>query len=283
MDLAVTFLLNAGYGIVTLALVVLGLAIIFGLLGVLNMAHGELVAIGAYCAYAIQNAGLPILLALPVAAVAAGGAGWLMEILVIRKLYRRPFDTLLATWGLSILLREIIKLVFGLDYKSVSEPMAGGVAILGTSYPAYRLVLMGGTVVALAALFLWYRRSHAGARVRAMVANPGLAAAVGIDTSRLARRAFTLGAAAAGMAGCLLAPLIRVEPYMGVDYLLSSFFVLVVGGLGSLQGLFTGSAVIGGAETAASTLVGGTGGYLTVLLISILFLWLKPEGIHARR
>jgi len=283
MESSTLLVLNASYGILSLALVVLGLAVIFGLLGVLNMAHGELVAIGAYTAWAVQSAGLPLLLALVVAAVAAGSIGWLMEVTIIRHLYRRPFDTLLATWGISILLREGIKLIFGLEYKSVSEPLDGSVALLGIEYPAYRLLLMAAVICTFVLLFLWYRRSHAGTRVRAMIANPMLASAVGIETAKLARRAFTLGAASAGMAGCLMAPLIRIEPYMGVDYLLSSFFVLVVGGLGSFQGVVIGSGVIGGAEIAASTVIGGTGGYMTVLVISILFLWLKPGGLYARR
>ncbi|MCZ4256601.1 branched-chain amino acid ABC transporter permease [Sulfitobacter sp. G21635-S1] len=283
MQEAIVFSLNVSYGIISLALLVLGLAIIFGLLGVLNMAHGELVAIGAYTAWAVQSAGLPLLLALPVAAIAAGAIGWLMEISIIRHLYRRPFDTLLATWGISILLREAIKICFGLEYKSVIEPVGGSITILGADYPTYRIWLMVAVVLGFVGLFLWYRRSHAGTRVRAMVANPMLASAVGIETAKLARRAFVLGAASAGLAGCLMAPLIRIDPYMGVDYLLSSFFVLVVGGLGSLQGVFIGSGVIGGAETTASTILGGTGGYVTVLVISILFLWLKPGGLYARR
>ncbi|WP_282096231.1 branched-chain amino acid ABC transporter permease [Epibacterium ulvae] len=283
MESSVLFLLNTSYAVLTLALVVLGLAIIFGLLGVLNMAHGEFVAIGAYCAFAVQSAGLPLFLSLPLAFITTGAVGWLIEASVIRHLYKRPFDTLLATWGLSILLREGIELAFGLEYRSVSEPVSGSLRLLGVDYPIYRILLMVALLIGFAALYLWYRRSNAGVRVRAMIANPQLATIVGIDTQKLARLAFAAGAASAGLAGAMLAPLVRIEPFMGIDFLLQSFFVLVVGGLGSLEGLFIGSSLIGGAESAGSTLMGGTAGYVTVLLISILFLWLKPEGLHARR
>lgn len=283
MDTLVLLLLNTAYGVTVLALVVFGLAIIFGFLGVMNMAHGEFVAMGAYCAYGMQQAGLPAVAALPAAALIVGAIGWVLEWAVIGKLYRRPFDTLLATWGLSIFLREMMKLTFGLDYKSVDQRMSGSVDLLGVAYPSYRLALMASLLLAFALIYVWYRRSYAGTRLRAMVSNPALAASVGIDTVRFSRMAFAVGAASAGMAGCLLAPLIRIEPYMGVDYLLQSFFVLVIGGLGSLQGLFIGSGVVGGVSSVASAISGGTGGYITVLVISILFLWLRPEGIHARR
>lgn len=277
------FALNLAYSITTLSLVVLGLAIIFGYLGVLNMAHGEFVAVGAYTSYAVQAAGLPILLAIPISIGVAGAMGWIIEVLIIRHLYRRPFDTLLATWALSILLREIIKLTFGLDYKSVILPIPGTIDIFGSAYPIYRILMMGVIIFGFLLLFTWYRRSHTGARLRAMIANPSLAAAVGIDTSSLARWTFAAGAASAGIAGCFLAPVVRIDPFMGIDYLLTSFFALVVGGLGSLQGLIIGSGIIGGANTISSTVIGGTAGYITVLLIAVGFLWLRPEGIYARR
>jgi branched-chain amino acid transport system permease protein/urea transport system permease protein len=283
MDASLFFFLNMGYGVLTLALVALGLAVIFGLLGVMNMAHGEFIAMGAYCAYAAQSAGLPLFVSLPVAALVTGAVGWLIEATVVRHLYKRPFDTLLATWGISILLREGIKLAFGVDYKSVVEPVSGSTGVLGIDYPTYRIAVMAALLVCFFLLFLWYRKSHASARVRAMIANPALAAIVGINTKRLASLAFVVGAASAGIAGAMLAPVVQIEPYMGINYLLQSFFVLVVGGLGSFQGLFIGSGVIGGVGSTASAAFGGTGGYVTLLLVSILFLWLKPEGLYAGR
>ena len=280
--LLVTYALNLAYQLAVLALVVLGLGIVFGLLGIMNMAHGEFVMLGAYSAVAVQEAGLPLLLALPLAVLVCGTTGWLAQRLLIRPLADRPFDTLLATWGLSILIRKAVEAGFGRGYKSIEHGLTGTSQVLGADYPTYRLALLASIVVALVALTLWYRRSPAGARVQAMVANPGLAQALGLDTRAMARNTFVIGVASAGIAGVMLAPLVRIEPYMGLDYLLNGFFVLVVGGLGSLGGLFAGSSVIGGTQVLVSSLLDQTFGYLAVLLVAIGFLWLKPHGLVAR-
>ena len=283
VELLGTYALNYLYITAILGLVVLGLAVVFGLLGVMNMAHGEFVMLGAYSAVVVQAAGLPLLAAVPLAIAVSAAAGVVVEWLVIRHLYRRPFDTFLATWGLAVLLREAIEALFGREYRSVDQLLPGTVDLGGIEYPAYRLVLVGVVIVLFVVLALWYRRSNTGARIKAMVSNPLLAAAVGIDTARLARRTFVFGVATAGLAGALLAPLVRVEPYMGLDYLLSSFFILVVGGLGSLEGMLIGSAAISGTDTVLSAVFDKTAGYLGVLAISILFLWLRPRGLYSRR
>ena len=283
MEVFVTFLLNLIYISATLALIALGLAMVFGLLGVMNMAHGEFVMLGAYSVYVVQLAGQHFLWAIPVAIVICVMVGWLMEWLVVRHLYSRPFDTLLATWGVAILIRKGVEVIFTRDYKSVNQVMPGTIDLLGVSYPAYRLLLVALIIVLFVALFAWYQKSKAGLKIRAMVQGPELAAAVGIDTARLSRVTFIIGVSTAGLAGVLLAPLVRVEPYIGLDYLMSSFFILIVGGLGTLEGLLIGSTVIGGTDAIVSTVFDKTAGYMSVLLISILFLWLRPDGIFYRR
>ena len=283
MEVFVTFLLNLIYISATLALIALGLAMVFGLLGVMNMAHGEFVMLGAYSVYVVQLAGQHFLWAIPVAIVICVMVGWLMEWLVVRHLYSRPFDTLLATWGVAILIRKGVEVIFTRDYKSVNQVMPGTIDLLGASYPAYRLLLVALIIVLFVALFTWYQKSKAGLKIRAMVQGPELAAAVGIDTARLSRVTFIIGVSTARLAGVLLAPLVRVEPYIGLDYLMSSFFILIVGGLGTLEGLLIGSTVIGGTDAIVSTVFDKTAGYMSVLLISILFLWLRPDGIFYRR
>ena len=283
MEVFVTFLLNLIYISATLALIALGLAMVFGLLGVMNMAHGEFVMLGAYSVYVVQLAGQHFLWAIPVAIVICVIVGWLMEWLVVRHLYSRPFDTLLATWGVAILIRKGVEVIFTRDYKSVNQIMPGTIDLLGVSYPAYRLLLVALIIVLFVALFTWYQKSKAGLKIRAMVQGPELAAAVGIDTARLSRVTFIVGVSTAGLAGVMLAPLVRVEPYIGLDYLMSSFFILIVGGLGTLEGLLIGSTVIGGTDAIVSTVFDKTAGYMSVLLISILFLWLRPDGIFYRR
>ena len=283
MELLGTYALNYLYITAILALVVLGLAVVFGLLGVMNMAHGEFVMLGAYSAVVVQAAGLPLLVSIPLAVAVSAATGALLEWLVIRHLYRRPFDTFLATWGLAVLLREAIEALFGREYRSVDQLLPGTALLGGIEYPVYRLLLLGFVVAGFAVLMLWYRRSNTAARIKAMVSNPPLAAAVGIDTARLARWTFVFGVSTAGLAGALLAPLVRVEPYMGLDYLLSSFFILVVGGLGTLEGMLIGSAAISGTDTVVSAVLDKTAGYISVLAVSIAFLWLRPHGLWSRR
>lgn len=275
--------LNLAYELATLALTTLGLAIVFGLLGVMNMAHGEFVMLGAYSAVTVQQLGLPLVTAAPLAIVVCGGLGYVVERWLIRPLYARPFDTLLATWALAMLLRKLVEAVFGREYRNVESSLAAPTNLLGAQYPIYRLALIAIAVAVMAGLYIWYRRSAAGLRVRAMTANPVLAQALGINTRRLASQAFVIGVVLAGLSGVLLAPLIRIEPGIGVDYLLDAFFVLVVGGLGTLGGLFGGVGIIGGSQAATSSLVGQTSGYAVVLMLSILFLWLKPNGLFSRR
>ena len=283
MEAFATFLLNFVYVSAILALVALGLAMVFGLLGVMNMAHGEFVMLGAYSAYVVQTAQISFFWAIPLAIFVSAILGFLIEWSVIRHLYNRTFDTLLATWGLAILIRKGVEVVFTRDYKSVNQVVPGTVEIFGVNYPAYRLILISIIIGVFVVLLLWYQRSKVGLRVRAMVQNPGLAAAIGIDIAILSRVTFVIGVSTAGLAGALLAPLVRVEPYIGLDYLLSSFFILVVGGLGSIEGLLIGSSIIGGTDAVISTIFDKTAGYMSVLIISILFLWLRPDGIFYRR
>jgi len=274
--------LNALFAIASLAILALGLAVVLGLLGVLNLAHGELVMIGAYCAYAVQANGWPYLVAVPLAIVVCGALGYVVERWLVRPLYQRPFDTLVVTWGLSLLLRKCAEALFGLGYKSVTEPAGGTVEVLGATYPRFRLVLIAVSAVVLGGLVLWYSRSRTGTRIKAMVGNPELARALGIPVARFASVTFVVGTCLAGLGGVMIAPLVPVQPFMGIDHILMSFFVLVVGGLGSVGGLLTGATVIGGTNSIVSALSDSTGGYFCVLALAILFLWLKPRGIHAR-
>ena len=274
--------MNVVYEVTTLVVIVLGLAIVFGFLGVMNLAHGEFIAIGAYTAYMCQAGGWPYVTAIPAAVVVCGVLALLVERALIRPLYQRPFDTMLATWGLSLLLRKTVELVYGGGYKSLVVPVSGSVSVLGAPFPAYRLLLIALSLAGTIGLIVWYRRSPTGARIKAMVGNPELAQAVGLRTERLARNTFVAGTCLAGLAGVMVAPLTPVQPYMGLDYILKAFFVLVVGGLGSAVGLVSGAGLIGGVESAVSAIVDRTWGYSTVLLIAIVFLWLRPRGIFAR-
>src|ERR1700733_6844174 len=183
--LIVTQAINVLYGVSTLAVLALGLAVIFGLLGVLNIAHGEFVMIGAYCAYVTQAGGLPYLAAVPLTLVVCAILGVTVEWIMIRPLYRRPFDTLVATWGLSLLLRKIAEAIFGLGYRSVNIPVPGTVHFLDTEYPIYRLLLIAVSLLIVIGLVIWYGGSRTGSRIRAMGSNPEIAQAQGISVRGL--------------------------------------------------------------------------------------------------
>lgn len=275
--------LNLAYELTTLGLTTLGLAVVFGLLGVMNMAHGEFVMLGAYAVVTVQAWGWPIATAMPLAILVCGALGWVVERWLIRPLYARPFDTLLATWGLAMVLRKGVEAVYGRGYRNVESSLTAPVTLAGVQYPGSRLALIVFAILLMIALAFWYRRSVMGLRVRAMTGNPMLAQALGIDTRRLASQTFVIGVVLAGAAGVLLAPLVRIEPGIGVDYLLDAFFVLVVGGLGTLGGFAGGVGVIGGSQSVTSSIAGQTSGYAVVLILSILFLWLKPNGLLGRR
>jgi len=208
--------------------------------------------------------------------------GVAVEWIMIRPLYRRPFDTLVATWGLSLLLRKIAEAIFGLGFRSVSIPLSGTVKFFGTEYPIYRLLLIAISIAVVAALVIWYGRSRTGSRIRAMVSNPELAQAQGISVRWLAAGTFVTGTCLAGLGGVMIAPLVPVQPFMGLDYVLRAFFVLIVGGLGSVAGLLSGATVIGGVDSIISAVTNAANGYFAVLVLAILFLWLRPRGIVAR-
>ena len=274
--------LNVAFEVSTLALVAMGLAITLGLLGVLNLAHGEFVMIGAFSAFFVQEQGLPFFAAFPIALIACAAIGWPVERIMIRPLFSRPFDTILATWGLSLLLRELVEVVYGRGFHSVRQPVSGTVNIFGADYPVYQIVVMIVAVVLIATLVIWFLTSATGRRIRALVDNPELAKTVGIPADRLARNTFIAGLCLGGIAGVLLAPIVAVHPGMGIDYVLKSFFVLVVGGLGHILGLVVGSGVIGGAEALVSAAIDRTAGYTFVLLVALGFLSMKPSGLVGR-
>ncbi len=283
MDAAILFSLNATWQITALALLALGLALVFGLLKVMNMAHGEFVMLGAYSPVVTAAMGLPIWATLPVCIVMVGAVALIIERVVVRHLYARMFDSLLATWAVSILMRECAELAFGRQYRNIPMPIEGVTHLGGVGYPTYRLAVMAVIGVAAVALWLWYRRSQTGLRLRAMVDNPALAQASGINTARLSAGAFVTGCVMAGVAGMILAPTLGVAPGMGLDALIRSFFALVIGGLGTLEGLAIGAVVVGGVQAGLSAAFSQTFGYLGVLVLAVIFLWRRPDGLYRGR
>lgn len=281
-DIAI-ILLNATSYILILILVALGLVIVFGMMGVINMAHGELFMLGAYTVVAAQAAGAPFWLAVAAAPVAVGFAGLIIEAALIRHIYHRTLDTILATWGLSIALKQAVMLVFGPASYSVDAPVQAAIAIGDGSYPVYRLILMGASLAIIALAFWGFLRTDFGLTARAVIARPETAAALGIDTRRVNRTSFVVGTAIAGLAGALVSPLISVDPQMGMGYLVPAFLSILVGGAGSLSGVLVGGGVIGGADNLLTLWLSPVAAQIAVFTLAILIIRLRPQGIMGGR
>ena len=213
------------------------------------------------------------------APLVVGTIGLVVERGVVQWLRDRPLDTLLATLGVGIVIREGVKLLFGAGYRQVSNPLPGNVAVGPVTYPIYRLLLIAMTVAVLAALAVWLYRSTPGLRLRAMLQDRETAAAYGIDPGRASLFAFIVGAALAGLAGALMSPLVTVGPDVGMIYLARAFMVVVVGGVGSLLGLVGGGVIIGGGDALAGYFLNPTIANAAVLVLAVIILRFRPGGL----
>ncbi|XEC97784.1 urea ABC transporter permease subunit UrtB [Paenibacillus tarimensis] len=279
-----------------LLLIALGLAITFGLMNVINMAHGELIMIGAYSTYLTQNlfnAYLPssmfnwyFVLAIPVSFLIAFLFGLILESTLIRFLYGRPLDSLLATWGVALVLQQLARTIFGAPNVAVKSPtwLDGGWRIAeGIVFPYKRLFIIGLVVVTLFAMFLYIYRSHAGRRMRAVMQNREMAACLGISTRRVDATTFAIGSGIAGIAGCALTLMGPIGPALGTYYIVDAFMVVVMGGVGKLVGTIFGALGIGLANTLFEYWTTASLGKVLVFLCIVAFLQWKPKGLVAMK
>ncbi len=283
MQLVVAIGLDTLSYLLALLLVVLGLAIIFGLMNVINMAHGEFFLVGAYCVIAVQAAGGSFWLALVVAPVLLALIGLVIEELVIRHIYHRFIDTILATWGLSLAIKQAIIVIFGPTSQSVVNPIPDPVAILGVTYPSYRLFIMAVSVVMTCATFVVFYRTRLGLMMRGVIANRAMASSLGVNTRNMDRATFAFGAALAGLAGAVMAPIMSVDPQMGVGFLIPAFLSILVGGTGTLLGALLGSTVIAGANTVVASLWTQVAAQIAVFTLAIVIIRIFPRGLTAGR
>jgi branched-chain amino acid transport system permease protein/urea transport system permease protein len=279
MDFLLTTFLNAMTLISILLLVGLGLAISFGLMNVTNLAHGDFVTVGAFAVYFVQSIGGSFWLGLAAATVAGAAVGFILEFAIIRHLYSRPVSTVLATWGVSLILQQVLELTFGLGAKPVTPPVDGTFDLIFTAYPAYRLILIAIALMILLAVVLLIRKTSFGLDIRTVIQNREMAEGVGINTRRTYAIAFSFGAAIAGLAGGLIAPLAIVLPQMGVNYLANAFFVVIVGGAGSIGGLVAGSVFVGGFTSVLDYQISPSLAQAVVLLAAIVAVRLRPNGL----
>jgi len=278
-----------------LLLAALGLAITYGLMGVINMAHGELIMVGAYATYVVQNLfrkyapgafDLYLLCAVPVAFVAAGLVGMALERSVIRFLYGRPLETLLATWGISLILIQSVRTIFGAANVQVENPswMSGGIeAINGMVLPWNRIVIIAFAALVLLAMWLLLTRTRLGLFVRAVTQNRAMASCTGVPTRRVDTLAFGLGSGIAGLAGCALSQFDNVGPNLGQNYIVDSFMVVVLGGVGQLAGTVYAALGLGIVNKFLEGLSGAVLAKIAVLVFIIFFIQKRPQGLFAMK
>ncbi|MSQ27751.1 MAG: urea ABC transporter permease subunit UrtB [Dehalococcoidia bacterium] len=299
MEFAVLQAFNAISVSSILLLIALGLAFSFGLMGVINMAHGEFIMIGAYTAYAIQNLAAPamvngvetqndlmFLLALPVAFLVAGAGGMVLERLLIRHLYERALDTLLATWGVGLMLQQLARFIFGAPNVQVVTPswLTGGLVISDdVTLPAKRMFIVALVTVCIAAITFFLYRTAAGRRLRAVMQNRDMASSLGVATRQVDSLTFALGSGLAGVAGCAVALIGPIGPALGTYYIVDAFMVVIFGGVGQLLGTVIAALGIGSLNVAFELGSTAVVGKVMVFVMVILFLQWKPSGLLALR
>ena len=288
-----TVVQGAFYGISlgsVLLLAAAGLAITFGVMGVINMAHGEMVMLGAYTTFVVQEAiranapglfGASLFIAIPAAFLVSGAVGVAIERLLIRYLYGRPLETLLATWGLSLVLQQAVRSIFGADNRNVGTPawMSGGYQWGGVLITTNRLTIIIFSVLVLGVLMAVLRYTSLGLRMRAVTQNRRMAAAMGIRTPWVDAMTFGLGSGIAGMAGVALSQIDNVSPNLGQGYIIDSFMVVVFGGVGNLWGTVLGAMVLGIVNKFLEPFAGAVLGKIVVLVLLIVFIQRRPRGM----
>ncbi|MCZ6566530.1 MAG: urea ABC transporter permease subunit UrtB [Gammaproteobacteria bacterium] len=282
MESIITQFIN-GFSIVAiLMLAAVGLAIIFGVAGVINMAHGEFIMVGAYTAAVVGQLGGNTFIAIPVAFIVLALLGLIVERGIIQWIYDRPLDTILATWGVGIILQVAIKLIFGAQHYYVGAPkiLHGGFPTIGLlPFPWYRLFLIILAIVIMVITYLIMFKTDLGLKVRAVRRNRTMSGCLGIDTAKVDMMVFAFGSGLAGVAGAALAPIKSVSTTMGFPYAVDSFMVLVLGGVGSLWGVVAGSGLIGEAETILSFIYNNVIGKLLVFIFIVLAIRVFPKGL----
>ena len=286
---------NAWYGLSlgsVLLLAAIGLAITFGVMGVINMAHGEMVMIGAYVTFVVQDVirtshpalfDYSLLIAVPLAFIIAGGIGVLIERTIIRFLYGRPLETLLATWGLSLVLQQLVRTMFGPTNREVGNPswMSGAFELGQITITYNRMWILCFTIGVFVILLAMLRYTSLGLEMRAVTQNRRMAASMGIATSRVDALTFGLGSGIAGIAGVALSQIDNVSPNLGQSYIIDSFMVVVFGGVGNLWGTLVGALTLGIANKFLEPVAGAVLGKIAILVLIILFIQKRPRGLFA--
>ncbi|WP_019633922.1 urea ABC transporter permease subunit UrtB [Actinomadura atramentaria] len=270
-----------------LLLIALGLTFTFGQMGVINMAHGEFIMAGSYTAYMLQDwaGGEAVIVALPVAFAVAGALGWVLERAAIRHFYGRPLDTLLLTWGVSLVLQQAARDLFGAPNVQVVAPswLTGRIELLGGNLPYARLFIMALAAACVVGIWAYMDRSRQGRRMRAVMQNRELAAVSGVATGRVDQLTFFIGSGLAGVAGVALTLIGPVGPSIGTYYIVDAFLVVVAGGLGQLRGAVIAAVALGMLNSYAEFWTDASLAKVIVFAVIVGFLQFRPQGLFVLR
>lgn len=277
-----TLLLDVLTSIGIMTIVVLGLAIVLGVLDVINLAHTGFMAVGVYAAVVTHQQGWPFWAGLLAGAVAAALAGLIVEALVIRRLYRRPLETILATWGISLIIIQALTLGFGHNNQAVGQPLATATSVAGTPYPTYRLVIIGVSAALVLGLALLLRGTRAGLIVRMVQANQDLARGLGIRVGAIRATTFVVGCALAGFAGALLGPTQAVNPNYAVSLVATAFLAALLAGR-RISGLIAGCVILGTVQILFGHWANPVYSSTVVIGVAVVLLRIRPEGLTWRR
>jgi urea transport system permease protein len=278
----VSLTLDILFGVGSLVLVVAGLFLIFGLLHVINLAHAGLMAVGVYAQVSFRLHGIPFWPAVLLSALVAGAVGALIEIVVIRRLYARPLDTILATWGVSLVVIQVITLIYGPGNRFLDLPTVSATEIFGTKYGSYRLLIIAIAAAIILGLGLIVRFTGIGLTVRAVMTNEPLARSHGINTVRTRQITFIVGAAFAGAAGALLGPIQGIDPNFGATAVATAFLAVLLAGR-TLPGLVLSCVLLGATQILFSRYVNAIWASAVVIGLAVVLLRIRPEGLAFRR
>ncbi len=278
-----TFIINGLMTAASLLMLSMGMAIIFGIMNVVNLAHGELIIIGAYVSYTmIGILQLPFGIALLSSFVVTGIIGAIIEKLVVKKLYGKTAETLLVTYALSMIFQQVIKLLYGAGYIHLSSPVSGAVKIGKAIMPVYYICIIAVAAIMFLVTLILFHKTRLGMQIRAVSQNRTMAGCLGVNVKKIDTLTFAYGAGLTGLAGCMIAPINSISPFVGSNYIVDTFMTVVLGGVDSLFGSVLGSVIIGESNAVIGGYIDTVFAEMIVVFAVVVIIRFKPKGLIVR-
>lgn len=260
-----------------LVLAALGLAIIYGMMGIINLAHGEFIMMGAYISTLLAANGVPLIIAIIAGSVGTGVFGIIIDRLIICRLYNRPLDSVVATWGISLMMCQGCQLIFGASLDGTSTPL-GSVSVGSDTFSVYRIVLTIIAILLIIGVYCIFMFTKFGLKARATMQKPSIARSLGVNSDKMYAMTFMIGSALAGLTGALYAPTMSVTPTFGTQFMMQSFVTVIVGGANPLVGTVLSGGLLGIVNSLTSVVIGSFYGRIAILLVAIIFIRVCPKG-----